>query len=224
MIMTNYVLASSGNAVTEGGLGNQTPLIIRAVDEDDDDEGEEEIFIPTGTFDTDSVKTAAEARGLRLGDEIYAHIVAALESGKHVILTGPPGRRRPPSLKPSRGRPERRPLPRPRADDGDRGLDDLRDDRRAQADADWQARVRSRATSWMRSTHDQWLVIDELNRSNFDRAFGQLFTVLSGQAVELPYEREGKLGRLVLAPPDAPTSTRRRRASRSRRAGGSSRR
>ena len=32
-------------------------------------------------------------------------------------------------------------------------------------------------------------MIDELNRSNFDRAFGQLFTVLSGQAVELPYER-----------------------------------
>ena len=30
---------------------------------------------------------------------------------------------------------------------------------------------------------NQWLVIDELNRSNFDRAFGQLFTVLSGQAV-----------------------------------------
>ena len=26
----------------------------------------------------------------------------------------------------------------------------------------------------------RWLVIDELNRSNFDRAFGQLFTVLSG--------------------------------------------
>jgi dynein-related subfamily AAA family protein len=30
---------------------------------------------------------------------------------------------------------------------------------------------------------NKWLVIDELNRSNFDRAFGQLFTVLSGQAV-----------------------------------------
>jgi MoxR-like ATPase len=34
----------------------------------------------------------------------------------------------------------------------------------------------------------KWLVIDELNRSNFDRAFGQLFTVLSGQSVVLPYE------------------------------------
>ena len=38
----------------------------------------------------------------------------------------------------------------------------------------------------------RWLVIDELNRANFDRAFGQLFTVLSGQAVVLPYRRSGK--------------------------------
>ena len=32
-------------------------------------------------------------------------------------------------------------------------------------------------------------MIDELNRSHFDRAFGQLFTVLSGQPVVLPYHR-----------------------------------
>src|SRR5690606_12880755 len=34
---------------------------------------------------------------------------------------------------------------------------------------------------------NHWLVVDEMNRSNFDRAFGQLFTVLSGQSVTLPY-------------------------------------
>ncbi|MBC7168603.1 AAA family ATPase [Phenylobacterium sp.] len=34
---------------------------------------------------------------------------------------------------------------------------------------------------------DKWLVIDELNRSDADKAFGQLFTVLSGQEVELPF-------------------------------------
>jgi hypothetical protein len=47
---------------------------------------------------------------------------------------------------------------------------------------------------------DRWLVIDELNRSNFDRAFGQLFTVLSGQTVLLPHEREPGGGRLLLVP------------------------
>jgi MoxR-like ATPase len=50
---------------------------------------------------------------------------------------------------------------------------------------------------------DEWLVIDELNRSNFDRAFGQLFTVLSGQAVQLPFKRDGSRGRLALVPDGA---------------------
>jgi MoxR-like ATPase len=36
------------------------------------------------------------------------------------------------------------------------------------------------------------LVIDELNRADIDKAFGQLFTVLSGQPVTLPYTRDGE--------------------------------
>jgi len=43
-------------------------------------------------------------------------------------------------------------------------------------------------------------VIDELNRSHFDRAFGQLFTVLSGQAVVLPYRRPDAGGPVALVP------------------------
>jgi DNA polymerase III delta prime subunit len=46
----------------------------------------------------------------------------------------------------------------------------------------------------------RWLVIDELNRSNFDRAFGQLFTVLSGSAVVLPFKRKGQPNPLSLVP------------------------
>ena len=60
----------------------------------------------------------------------------------------------------------------------------------------------------------RWLVIDELNRSNFDRAFGQLFTVLSGQAVVLPFKR----GRPH--PADLARATGRRRARRHRRRSG----
>ena len=44
------------------------------------------------------------------------------------------------------------------------------------------------------------LFFDELNRSNFDRAFGQLFTVLSGSAVVLPYKRKGQSRPLSLVP------------------------
>ncbi|TKX42475.1 hypothetical protein EXE41_17080 [Halorubrum sp. SD690R] len=40
---------------------------------------------------------------------------------------------------------------------------------------------------------NKWLVIDEINRSDIDKAFGQLFSVLSGDSVELPYERTNQV-------------------------------
>lgn len=46
----------------------------------------------------------------------------------------------------------------------------------------------------------RWLVVDELNRSDFDRAFGQLFTVLAGQSVTLPFHQKGSPLPLSLVP------------------------
>ena len=34
---------------------------------------------------------------------------------------------------------------------------------------------------------NEWLIVDELNRADVDKAFGQLFSVLSGQSVDLPF-------------------------------------
>jgi MoxR-like ATPase len=39
---------------------------------------------------------------------------------------------------------------------------------------------------------NELLVIDEINRADIDKAFGQLFTLLSGQRVQLPYKRGGE--------------------------------
>lgn len=51
----------------------------------------------------------------------------------------------------------------------------------------------------------KWLVIDEINRADIDKAFGELFTVLSGQAVTLPYKERDLPVRIV--PPGCPSST-----------------
>jgi hypothetical protein len=37
---------------------------------------------------------------------------------------------------------------------------------------------------------DRWLIVDEFNRADIDRAIGPVFTVLSGQATELHFEEE----------------------------------
>jgi len=140
---------------------------------------------------------------VKLEDDLYATVVATLESGKHIILTGPPGT-------------AKTTLAQAVADTAKRlGLCDgylL-----TTATADWTTYetiggLRPKGANplefepghFLKAISDrQWLVIDELNRSQFDRAFGQLFTVLSGQAVTLPYTRPGADAPLTLLPEGA---------------------
>lgn len=54
----------------------------------------------------------------------------------------------------------------------------------------------------------RWLIIDELNRADIDKAFGELLTVLSGQAVVLPFRRTSFADHLSLVPQGAPVPPR----------------
>lgn len=128
-------------------------------------------------------------------------ITAALNSGKHLILTGPPGT----------GKSDIATAIAETAIDQTAEVKDFvfttatdswttfdtiggyvpnRDSPGGQLDFDprlFLSCFRDKETDEIKN---DWLVIDELNRANIDDALGQLFSVLSKDAVELSYERD----------------------------------
>lgn len=156
---------------------------------------------PTG-FSVEALSEAAHREGLRFPPHVIEQLVAAIDAGKNVVLTGPPGT-------------------------GKTSLAYIAAEvaRKAvmctgffptTATSEW---TTFETIGGLQPTGEglvfrpgifvdaiergQWLVIDELNRANFDRAFGQLFTVLSGQPVVLPFARGGRTQRIALVPSGA---------------------
>jgi MoxR-like ATPase len=160
---------------------------------------------PWVDFDADALEQLArDERGLELDPDVYRAVVAAIRSGKHVILTGPPGTAKTTLAE----------MVCILA--GDAGW--CSGYALTTATSDWTTYdtiggLRPAGSGSSLKFHDgivleavrknQWVIIDELNRSNFDRAFGQLFTVLSGQPVVLPYEDPDNGRRIVLCPAKA---------------------
>jgi MoxR-like ATPase len=129
----------------------------------------------------DEVRNAAERRGLRLDDGVYAAAIAALASGRHLVLTGGPGQGKTALAlalaeaavrqgkcgsvlftSAGAGMSTRETLGRRGADGFEPGLVP------------------------QSIKQGKWLVIDELDRVRLDRAFGRVSTVLGGQPIDLP--------------------------------------
>lgn len=159
-------------------------------------------------FTAERLFEVAQNDGLYMPDHVCEQIVAAIDSGRHLILTGPPGTGKTSiaGLAAELGRKSMMCtgfLP-------------------TTATSEWSTYdtigglqptpegLLFRPGMFVEAITDgKWLVVDEMNRSNFDRAFGQLFTVLSGAPVVLPYRRvaQGKPISIVPFGVTAPPNT-----------------
>src|SRR3954471_5032098 len=143
------------------------------------------------SFTAPELAAAADDIGMAYPAHVLDQLVAAIDSGKHVILTGPPGT-------------GKTTLAYLAAEVGQTALM-CTGYLPTTATTEWttfetigglqptQEGLIFRPGMFVEAIETgKWLVVDELNRANFDRAFGQLFTVLSGQAVVLPFHRRGQ--------------------------------